>query len=277
MTESTRSTTPRRRYVATLTAATATLATLSATADIINVQVQFQNLAPDRGTFQTPMWVGFHNGNFDTYNQGEAATPGLERLAEDGNFSVLSQEFQASGNGSLDGAIFGAGGPIAPGEVARMTFQIDTDDPLARFFNYASMVIPSNDAFIANGNPLAHEIVDSNGNFLGADFFISGSEVLDAGTEVNDEIPMNTAFFGQMNPDTGTDENGVVTLHPGFIGSFGNPGGTPSILADKMFAGGDFTLPDYPIGRFTITIVPAPGAFALFGIAGLASARRRRK
>jgi hypothetical protein len=49
----------------------------------------------------------------------------------------------------------------------------------------------------------AHAIFDEAGNFIGADFIVLGSNVLDAGSEVNDEIPANTAFFGQMAPNTG--------------------------------------------------------------------------
>jgi len=44
------------------------------------------------------------------------------------------------------------------------------------------------------------------------DFAVEGSEDLDTGAQVNDDLPMNTAFF-------------VVTAHPGF-----NPFGRGSIL-----------------------------------------------
>lgn len=33
------------------------------------VIVNIENLAPQQGTFLTPVWVGFHNGNFDIYDQ----------------------------------------------------------------------------------------------------------------------------------------------------------------------------------------------------------------
>lgn len=45
---------------------------------------------------------------------------------------------------------------------------------------------------------------------------LAGSDVLDAGTEVNDELPENVAFLEQSSPNTGVDENGVVEIHPGF-------------------------------------------------------------
>ena len=237
------------------------------------VQVTIENLAPQFGTYQTPFWVGFHNGSFDTYDLGAAASAALEAIAEDGNTAPLAADFALSGAGSVDGTI--GGGPFGPGSVISMTFNLDGSDPAARYFSYASMVVPSNDAFVANGNPLAHMIFDAGGNFIGADFFITGDMVLDAGTEVNDEIPMNTAFFGQMAPNTGTDENGVVHAHEGFLGSSINPG-LAAILADPMFAGADFTLAGYPIARITVTQVPAPGALALVGLAGCIARRRRR-
>jgi hypothetical protein len=237
-----------------------------------DVTVTIENLAPQFGTYQTPFWVGFHNGMWDTFNAGEAAPEYLERIAEDGNITPLSMAFNSSGFGALDGVI-APGGPYAPGDIASMTFSLDGSDEMSRYFSFASMVIPSNDAFIGNDNGMAVQIFDDDGSFLGADFFITGAMIWDAGTEVNDEIPENTAFFGQMMPNTGDDENGVVHLHPGYLGSFGNPG-TPSILADPMFAGADFTLPGYPVARITIT--PAPGVLALLGLAGLAGTRRRR-
>lgn len=238
-----------------------------------NVKVTIENLAPQFGTYQTPFWVGFHNGGFDTFDMGVAASMGLERLAEDGTIAPLSDMFNASGMGALDGVI-APGGPFAPGDIATAMFNLDGSNPNARYFSFASMVIPSNDAFIGNDDATGIEIFDADGNFIGADFFITGAMVWDAGTEVNDELPENTAFFGQMDPNTGVDENGVVHAHPGYLGSLGNPG-VQSILADPMFAGADFTLPGYPIAR--ITIIPAPGAMALLGVVGLAGMRRRRR
>lgn len=35
----------------------------------IEVRVTVENLSPDAGTFLTPAWVGFHNGEFDLYDE----------------------------------------------------------------------------------------------------------------------------------------------------------------------------------------------------------------
>jgi len=261
-----------RSTILTLAACLGGVSAATAHAGTDYVRVRVENLAPSNGTYLTPMWVGFHDGTFDLYNTGEAASAELERLAEDGNFGPLSSAFGASGAGGSDGAI-APGGPFAPGSVAEMTLALDGSDASNRYFSYASMVIPSNDAFIANGNPMAHEIFDAGGNFVGGGAFtIAGSAVLDAGTEVNDEIPMNTAFFGQSSPDTGTDEGGTVGPHPGFMAQ-----GSGGILDDPMFANADFTADGYQVARITITQVPTPGALALLGVAGVATRRRRRR
>ncbi|ELS02980.1 CHRD domain-containing protein [Xenococcus sp. PCC 7305] len=222
------------------------------------VTVTIESLAPENGVFLTPFWVGFHNGNFDTYDRGTAISPAFERLVEDGNTAPLSQEFLDSGNGVVDGTIVGLDGiegPIDPGEVVTQTFTLESTDPTSRYFSYASMIIPSNDAFIANGDPLIREIFDADGNFLGAEFIIAGSQILDGGSEVNDELVENTAFFAQAAPDTGVEENGVVTVHPGFI-----PGGRilsedgSSDNAPTAFTGADFTAEGYQIARITVSL-----------------------
>jgi hypothetical protein len=221
------------------------------------VTVKIENLAPENGTFLTPFWVGFHRGSFDTFDRRRPVSPGLEALAEDGDTSKLSAEFALSGYGSVDGTIAGTEGvvpePIDPGEVATATFTLDSDDPESHYFNYASMVIPSNDAFIANSNPHSIEIFDENGNFVGADFVVYGSEVLDAGTEVNDELEDSTAFFGQKEPNIGTDENGVVRTHSGFIegGRILSEDGSSEDSA-AAFTNADFKADGYQIARISV-------------------------
>ncbi len=212
------------------------------------ITISVENLAPQNGTLLTPLWFGFHNGMFDTYDRGRPVSPGLESVAEDGATGLISREFDLSKLGKVQGTIAGRDrtpGPVDAGEVATFTVQLDGNDPMSRYFNYAAMIIPSNDFFIANGNERAHEIFDEQGNFLGADFIVTGSNVLDAGSEVNDEVPLNTAFFGQQVPNTGVDENGVVQLAAGFI-----PGG--SILSDPRFANADFKAPGYQVARIRV-------------------------
>ncbi|MEM6598109.1 MAG: spondin domain-containing protein [Cyanobacteria bacterium P01_C01_bin.69] len=224
------------------------------------VLVSIENTAPENGSALTPLWVGFHNGGFDTIDLGRPASEGVERIAEDGNAAVLNQEFVQSGLGSTQAVIPGPNGPITPGETAELLIDVGEAGTQGRYFNYAAMVLPSNDIFVANDEQREHLVFDRRGRFLGADFIITGDEVLDAGTEVNDEIPENTAFFGQSTDDTGVDENGVVSLSDGF-----NPGG--NILSTPRFSNADFTQPGYELARVRVfnAVVGDDGEETLLG------------
>ena len=229
------------------------------------IVVTVENLLPEGGTFLTPVWFGFHDGSqFDLFDEGSAASLGLERIAEDGSIVGIAAEFnqQVGGNG-VDGAIFGGSGVpgiIDPGETTQFALNVDPAQVGEGFFTWVTMVIPSNDAFFASpDNALSDAIFDANGNFLGPIVIErTGAGVFDAGTEVNTEL--DAAFLNQMGPNTGLDENGVVTVHPGFNGSVGNPGGAPvNILGGTTAAGttidpvvGDFTAGNDVLLRITI-------------------------
>lgn len=215
-------------------------------------RVSVKNLRPEGGTFLTPTWVGFHDGSFDVYDRGAPASAGLESIAEDGAVDTLNSEFAAAVTDGVQSVALDppgfAGAPVIDAGGFTGEAVVSLDPGANRYLSYASMVIPSNDAFIANGNPLAHAVFDADGNFLAPRFTVSNQGVLDAGTEVNTET--EAAFLNQTAPNTGDDENGVVELHPGFNGSQGNPDATPvNVLGGTNGAGlsfdavaADFTL-----------------------------------
>jgi hypothetical protein len=259
----------------------ATLGLLSATsaADATTVKVTVTNMAPTNGVFIMPAWVGFHNGTFDTYDLGSAASLGIERAAEDGNNSELHNLFVASGDGTVDGTL--GPGPAGSGQVKSATFTLNRLNPDNRYFSFIQMLIPSNDGFWGNDDPTAYQIFDVGGHFMAQNILILGSNVLDAGTEVNDEVfaKADTAFFGQAVANTGTNENGVVHVHPGYVSGgeilsfIGNNGFFP-----VNFTGADFTQSGYEIARITVEAVDEPASLALFGagLAGLTFVKRRQ-
>lgn len=215
-------------------------------ADPIHVRVTVENLMPENGSLITPTWVGFHEGNFDFFDSGSSASMALERLAEDGNPSGLSASFTTPDSHRLDGVLDGLG-PIPPGGVTHKDFFLDDSDPAHRFFSYAAMVIPSNDAFVGNDDTKTHSLFDEIGRFQDLELMLTRSMVYDAGVEVNDEVPENTPALGQMTPNTGMDEQGVIRMHPGHMAA-----GAGGIVDREAFLNADFTQIESPLIRISV-------------------------
>ncbi|MGK7956450.1 MAG: spondin domain-containing protein [Crocosphaera sp.] len=268
-----------------------TIATLGVSSGIVfpnlanaaKVRVTVTNIAPQDGLFFSQTWVGFHDGTFDIFDLGQPAPAFLEPLAEDATVTAITAAFAASNPEGTQETIEGPNRVNLPPATtfdppffdlflnngATSTEVLTVNPAQSQYFSYGAMGLPSNDAFIANDDPLTFKVFDDNGKFIGADFIVTGNQLWDAGVEVNDEIFPNTAALGQISPNTGVDENGIVTLHPGVI-----PGG--NILAARPNTPStDFFLdPDnranYVIARIQVTQVPEPsitlGLIALGGI-----------
>ncbi len=246
-------------------------------ASAITIQITITNNAPIGSVYLTPVWLGVHDGSFDSYDNGVAASAGIEAIAEDGNVAPLSNQFDAAGR--VQGVAGGA--PIAPGQTVTLTLDV-ANDGSNNYLSYASMILPSNDYFVANGNPLAHSIESVlNGSATELSFTIGApGSILDAGTEINDFLTSaGNGLFGfpggQGGPNQGADENGVITnvlgndpfsdflnLPPGFNASLFN-------FNDDFWVSG--------IATITVTAVPVPAALPLFaGALGLLGFMRRR-
>ncbi|MFW5427275.1 MAG: spondin domain-containing protein [Methylophagaceae bacterium] len=247
------------------------LALASSVVNAAEIEVRITNNAPMTGTYLTPVWVGFHDGGFDTFSTGSAASASLERLAEDGNTAPLSASFQGSG---VDGTI--GAGPIAPGQTVDSQFTV-SEDGSQNYFSYASMLLPSSDFFIGNGDPLAFDISSVLTGSVSS-FSFDVFRVYDAGTEVNDFAtsagnPLFGIAPGQSGPNQGADENGVVTLVNGLaFASFLNTSG----IDTGRFNFDNFT----SIATIEITnvsAVPVPAALFMFAPALLGFMGLRRK
>jgi len=244
-----------------------------------NITVSIENTMANDAFFFTPFWIGVHDGSFDTYNSGESSSNAMTNIAEIGNTGPLMDLFGASAAGLAGGVqttatavAFDGDAPVfSPGESTIFDLDIG-DSTINRYLSYASMVVPSNDLFIANADSMAHMLFDAAGNFTGPIVIeIYGRDVNDNGTEVNSAV--NDAAFsandGQALPESLFIRDFFTNpSDAGYLDSFFG-----STTANGATIGSAFGADDL-IGRITIT--PAPSSIAMLSGLGLIGLRRRR-
>ena len=249
----------KKLFIATVLATVVSLAPNQTNAQTIRVTVE--NLNPSGGLFLTPVWFGLHDGSFDSFDLGGTASASIKAIAEGGDVSGLQSDFSAASATSVQGVVtdpsgFGSVGMQPPlidaGNAGTTTFTIanPTSD---RFFSFASMVIPSNDAFIGNDNPMAYELFDVLGNFNGTRTIdILGNQIWDSGTEENDNL--GAAFSADGGTDTAT-VGGLIGIHPDLT----------TLLGVNTPVGAITTVPgaNDVVARITITAVPEPSTIML--------------
>ena len=226
-----------------------------------NVVITIQNSTATDGFSLTPFWVAVHNGEFDVWSGGESAAnfPGLEALAEEGDTSGITQAFadgpaQAAGGVQATVLAEAAAPPVfSPGETASLMLNV-SDTAANRYFSYASMVIPSNDLFVATSVPTTYEVFDADGRFTGPmTIEILGRDVVDAGTEVNDIA--GGAAFSALGGDSADEAEPLTDL------IVRDPDGTflSSIVGTETATGasvGTAFGPDDVVARITISRMP---------------------
>lgn len=202
----------------TLAAIAAAAFAVAGAAQATDVKVTLTQLSPAGGVGIAPLWVGFHNGSFDSFDAGYAASLGIERAAEDGNAAQLSTIFAATASGGIQGTL--PGPPAFPGAVRALTLNGLDLGGANRYFSYAAMVVLSNDFFIGNDNATQFDLSTiAHGGRVS--LLVGGAgHVWDAGTEVNDfRYSLANAAFGigggQTAANQGADEHGVVHLVTG--------------------------------------------------------------
>ena len=245
-----------------------TMSMASARADL-TLNITVENLQGAGGYFFTPVWVGLHEGGFDAFDSGSAASAAVEALAEDGMTGPISTDF-ASGL-RLDAVIapgtpFGPSGSSFSGSASTTVTADETDN---RFLNYASMILLSNDTFFGNDNAL--ELFDAGGLYLGDQVItITADDLWDAGTEDNTTFGAPFSTLGGTATDT---IGGVISQQP--IGALDNFVGVGTANGESIT---DALTSGEAIARITITAVPEPSSIAMLmlGAIGLASVRRRR-
>jgi len=164
-----------------------------------------------RGQQFTPILVASHRSGVRLFDLGQAASSGLQTLAEEGNVGPLTAELLAQ-RGVLE--VVNSGALLDPG--ATVTIRVRTRPGFDRV-SVASMLIPTNDAFFAlNGVRIAPETASASFT----------SVAYDAGSEVNDELCASIPgpFFDECGgPGGGAaptgGEEGYVHVHGGVHGT----------------------------------------------------------
>lgn len=134
------------------------------------------------------------------------------------------------------------------------------------------MVIPSNDLFFGNDNPMSSPLFDAGGHFAGPIVIdVYGWDVRDNGTEVNDAFG-GAAF--SANGGVGADEMNpireffTVDGDEEYLESF-----VGAMTADGSTVGSTFGPGDLIVRIATVT---APASAGLLGLGGPVMARGRR-
>ena len=213
-----------------------------------------------------PSWGQFSATSNPLVAGGATATAGLELLAELGNPADLIGE---RGGMQLFGPLGGLTGNSSDSTVVSVN---NTDN----WFNYAAMILPSNDWFVGTGAQVPELDVSSLlGGAVGTSLNLVFTQVYDAGTEAEDfatAAPPGTFGFAASTPPAGAadpiDTIRLVDL------SGANPfeafANAPADVSALDFRG-------QTVATVTLTVVPEPGSLVgLLVIGGFGMLRRRR-
>ncbi|MCO6042617.1 spondin domain-containing protein [Aeoliella sp. ICT_H6.2] len=254
----------------------AAMACVMQSAAAVQVRVTVRNTGVSDSVALSPIIMAAHDGSVDLFSSGSLASAGIEDVAEMGGpGATLIGEVttaQATAVTEVGVATSGGFGPgiLIPG--AEASYVLSLDPTMNRYFSYAAMVVPSNDSFIGNDDPMGVELFDGGGNFVGAGFELTGSQIWDAGSEVNDLA--GAAYIDGGDAALGTEDSSPVSLVSDLNDQFG------TYLGLTTPTGTTFnSLPPANEGfvTFSFQVVPEPASYMIAGMGALGLLLLRRR
>lgn len=157
-----------------------------------------------RAQIFTPILVASHRSGVELFELGSPASGNLSALAEGGDTAPLTAELESN---SRVKDVTDSGAPLLPGH--SVTVKVKASG--AKKISLASMMIPTNDGFIALNSvnaPRGHKAA------------VYYSPAYDAGTEPNDELCANIPGpdCGGAGGSPGVSGEGYVHIHTGIHG-----------------------------------------------------------
>lgn len=185
-------------------------------------RITVENVSRARSAMLTPLSPVFwalHDASWRLFEPGAAASAGLESLAEDGSPATLVESLQQAPGVLVAGAATipmesSEAGPIGPDGRFEFVVTPNVDHP---FVSLASMVVNSNDVFIATG-PAGVRLLEPDG-------------APRSGGELELELEHQLAIW-----DAGTERNEVPGVGPNQPGRQAGPNQGPSAAAETGVA-----------------------------------------
>ncbi|MDX2146986.1 MAG: spondin domain-containing protein [Planctomycetota bacterium] len=241
--------------------------TSHAEAGSVRLRVVAQNLSPANSLTFAPLRVGFGNGTYDSFNNGQAATAPIISIAEGGSGADWFPAFAAAEpNATLGTVVSAPPGPLLPGASASAEF--DVDPSVNPFFTFGSMVVPSNDYFIGNDSPTQYRLFNAAGDLQLTTIEQRARDIWDAGSELDGAF--GAAFLMGSNNDDRIPQNGVVGFDFEGLDVFNGLTTAAGFTFQRQVQANDL------VYRISFEVVPAPGAATLMGLGMLGVVRRRR-
>lgn len=190
----------------TLMTAAASALLLSSTAASANGSASYQVTITNitHSINFTPILVSSHRRGVSIYELGSKASDALTAIAEGGDTSLLETELT---DNPRVADVQNSGGLLGPGESVTVTVSAKHG---ARHISLASMMLPTNDGFIALNSVKAPR--------HGSETYYSPG--YDAGTELNDELCISIPgpTCGGEGPSPSVDGEGYVHINRGIHG-----------------------------------------------------------